>query len=67
MRGCCSKPAFTTNLLHSPDSQDYGLSKTDFRHMKVLDLLDENDVKSLNSLKKSLGSPKIITSVTPDW
>ena len=37
------------------DPQDFGLSKTDFRHLKVLDLLDENGVKTLNSLKDYLG------------
>ena len=41
------------------DPQDYGLSKTDFRHLKVLDLLDENGVKSLDSLKDELGLSKL--------
>ena len=36
------------------------LSKTDFRHLKVLDLLDENGVKSLNSLNGELGFTKLI-------
>ena len=34
--------------------QDYGLSKNETRHLKVLDLLDEDGVKILNSLKDDL-------------
>ena len=33
------------------DPRNYGLSKKKFRHLKVLDLLDQNGVKTLNSLK----------------
>ena len=41
------------------DSQDYGFSKTDFRHLTVLDLLDKNGIKTLNSLKDELGLTKL--------
>ena len=36
------------------DPRDYGLSKNELRHLKVLDLLDQDSVKSLNSLKDDL-------------
>ena len=41
------------------DPRDYGLSKNKFRHLKVSDLLDENRVKSLNSLKDELGLSRL--------
>ena len=40
------------------DPQYYGLSKTGFRHLKVLDPLDGNGVKTLNSLKDKPGLTK---------
>ena len=36
------------------DPPDYGLSNNKLRHLKVLDLIDENGVKTLNSLKNDL-------------
>ena len=36
------------------DPRDYGISKNETRHLKVLDLLDEDGVRSLNSLKDDL-------------
>ena len=39
--------------------QDYGLSRTKFRHIKVLDLLDEDGVKPLETLKDELGLLKL--------
>ena len=36
------------------DPRDDGLSKNELRHLKVLDLLDQDSVKSLNSLKDDL-------------
>ena len=39
--------------------QDYGLSRTKFRHLKVLDLLDEDGVKPLETLKDKLGLLKV--------
>ena len=42
------------NVKEHLDPRDYGLSKNKFRHLKVLDLLDENGVKSLSSLKDDL-------------
>ena len=33
---------------------DYGLSNTEFRHLKVLDFLDENGFESLTVLKDGL-------------
>ena len=41
------------------DPQDYMLSKTDFVHLKVLDLLDENGVKPLDLLEDELGLTKL--------
>ena len=38
---------------------DYGLSRTEFRHLKVLDLLDENGIKPLENLKDELGLLKL--------
>ena len=38
---------------------DYGLSRTEFRHLKVLDLLDENGIKPLDHLKDELGLLKL--------
>ena len=38
---------------------DYGLSRTKFRHLKVLDLLDENGIKPLENLKDELGLLKL--------
>ena len=37
---------------------DYGLSRTEFRHLKVLDLLDENVIKPLEYLKDDPKTPK---------
>ena len=37
------------------EPQDYGLPSNDFRHLKVLDFLDENGVKTVESLKDELG------------
>ena len=39
----------------SIEQQDYGLSSTDFRYIKVLDFLDEKRVKTLETLKDELG------------
>ena len=39
--------------------QDYGLRGTKFRHFKVLDLLDEDGVKPLETLKDELGLLKL--------
>ena len=39
--------------------QDYGLSRNEFRHLKVLDLLDEDGVKPLETLKDELGLLKL--------
>ena len=36
------------------NSQDYGLSRNEFRHLKVLDLLDEDGVKPHEALKDEL-------------
>ena len=41
------------------DPQDYGLSKTKFRHLKVFHISDENGVQSLDSLKDELGLSKL--------
>ena len=41
------------------DPHNYWLSKNKFRHLKVLDLLDENGVKSPNSLKDKLGLTRL--------
>ena len=47
------------NRDHHINPLDYGLSRTEFRHLKVLDLLDENGVKSLENLKDELGLLKL--------
>ena len=47
------------NRDHHINPLDYGLSRTEFRHLKVLDLLDENGVKSLDNLKDELGLLKL--------
>ena len=47
-------PIGRVNKKEHLDPRDYGLSKNKFRHLKVLDLLDENGVKSLNLLKDDL-------------
>merc|ERR1711923_675193 len=47
------------NRDHHINPLDYGLSRTDHRHLKVLDLLDENGIKSLANLKDELGLSKL--------
>ena len=47
------------NREHHINSLDYGLSRTEFRHLKVLDLLDENGIKPLENLKDELGLFKL--------
>ena len=41
------------------DPLNYGLPRNEFRHLKVLDLLDQNGIKSLESLKDELGMTKL--------
>ena len=39
--------------------EDYGLSRNEFRHLKVLDLLNEDGIKPLETLKDELGLLKL--------
>ena len=43
------------------EPQDFGLPRNDLRHLKVLDFLDKNSVKTVKSWKNELGlvNPKI--------
>ena len=47
-------PCRRVNKKEHLDPHDNGLSKNTFRHLKVFDLLDEKEVKTLNSLKDNL-------------
>ena len=41
------------------DPLNYGLPRNEFRHLKILDLLDQNGIKPLESLKDELGMTKL--------
>ena len=43
------------------DPQDYGLPGNEFRHLKILDLLDKDGIKPLETLKDELGLKNSIT------
>ena len=43
--------SYNTRKKTSLNPEDYGLSNTNFRHLKVLDLLDENELKTLETPK----------------
>ena len=47
--------SYNTKKKESLKPEDYSLSKIDFSNLKVLDLLDENGFRSLETLRDELG------------
>ena len=46
--------SYNTRKKESLKPEEYSLSNTDFRHLKVLDLLDENGFRTLEMLRDDL-------------
>ena len=47
--------SYNTKKKESLKPEDYSLSNTDFSNLKVLDLLDENGFRTLETLRDDLG------------
>ena len=47
--------SYNTRKKESLKPEEYSLSNTDFRHLKVLDLLNKNGFRTLETLRDDLG------------